>query len=712
MRIGRYVSVIVFAFAFGVAACTGTQQASSPSSAPAPAPSTSPSLDKPPEDPSIVALVGDEPITLDEFERRYSHSVGSARAASDDSLAAYKKFLKQYVDFRLKVRAAQKAGYAERPSLQKEIDNYRSSFARSYLMDREVRDPLIRDLYEKSQEMVDVSHLLVRVEPDAAPQDTLEAYRRMQGLIDSLEQGSSFENIAYQYSDDPSASRQPGAPGYLGRLGYVEAGRIVKPFEDAAYSTPAGERSSIFRTDYGYHVLRVHDRIPAVAPIQLSHIMTRPKSNRPSDTLAAYRKIQRLQDSLEAGADFARLARRYSEDAGTAREGGDLTARLQGEYLKYTQPFLPALKEAAFALEKVNDVSGIVRSRYGYHLLKLTGRKEQPGYARAYPDLKKRAKRLPRMQKAIASFEQRLRQKYDVSVDSALLHRMQKTLPADSLLRQLRAGKMQAFNPDDVFATLGDSTYTLSDLSDYIKANRLSRSSAGRQAPSLSSVADQFLNDQAISHEAVTLAESDPVFRTAMSDFREGLMLYELMVDSSWTAAAQDTSRLQAYYRNHQDKYRYADRTRIVSFITGSTSLAQSVHDQMESGRTGQDLLAELSPSQKKKMRIDTLEIAEPRGDVYDRALALSEGEHTDLLPYKGGRGHMLLINAGQLPARQKTFKEALPQIVSDYRSVLEERMIARLRDTYEIRLFPERLDNAFDDVKAAAGSQASAPVR
>ena len=707
MRIGRYVPIVAFAFALGAAACTSTQQQVS-SPPPTPAPSAPP--EKPPEDPSIVALVGDEPITLDEFERRYSHSVGSRRAASDDSLTAYKEFLKQYVDFRLKVRAAQEAGYAERPSLQQEVDNYRSSFARPYLLDREVRDPLIRDLYNKSQEMVDVSHLLVRVEPDAAPQDTLQAYRRMQGLIDSLEQGSSFENIAYQYSDDPSASQQPGAPGYLGRLGYVEAGRIVKPFEDAVYNTPVGERSSIFRTDYGYHVLRVHDRIPAVAPIQLSHIMARPKSNSPSDTLAAYRKIQSLKDSLEAGADFARLAQRYSEDPGTAREGGDLSSRLQGGYLKYTQPFLPAIKEAAFAMEEVNEVSDVVRSRYGYHLLKLTGRKEQPSYTKAYPDLKRRAKRLPRMTRAVSDFEQRLRQKYSVSVDSTLLDRIQNTVPADSLLLQLRTGSLQAFKSDDVFATLGDSTYTLEDLSDYLEANRLPRSSRSRQVASLFSVVEQFLNDQAINYEAVTLEENDPAFRTAMNDFQEGLMLYELMVDSSWTAAAQDTSRLQAYYRAHRDKYRYADRTRVVSFITGSTPLAQSVLDQLESGRTAQDILAGLSSQQKKMMRIDTLEIAESRGDIYDRALALSEGEHTELLPYEGGRGHMLLINAGRLPARHKSFEEALPQVVSDYRNVLEERMMARLRDTYEIRLFPQRLDNAFDDVKAAASSQAPAP--
>ena len=708
MRIARYVPILVFAL--GVAACTGTQQVSSPSSTSTPVPS--PPLEEPPEDPSIVALVGGEPITLDEFERRYSHSVGSMQAASEDSLAAYKEFLKQYADFRLKVRAAEKAGYAERPSLQKELKSYRSKFARPYLLDREVRDPLIRDLYEKSQQMVDISHLLVRVEPDAAPQDTLEAYRRMQGLIDSLEQGTSFENIAYQYSDDPSARQQPGAPGYLGRLGYVEAGRIVKPFEDAAYSTPVGERSSIFRTDYGYHVLRVHDRIPAVAPIQLSHIMIRPRSNNPSDTLAAYRKVQSLKDSLEAGANFAQLARRYSQDIRTARQGGDLSSRLQGEYLKYTQSFLPAIKKAAFALEKVNDVSDVVRSRYGYHLLKLTGRKEQLSYTEAYLDLKKQIKRLPRMGKAVADFEQRLRRKYDASVDSSLLHRIQKTAPADSLLWQLRAGRLEGFNPDDVFATLGDSTYTLGDLSDYLKANRLPRSSRGRQAPSLFSAADQFLSDQAVSYEAAALEEKDPAFRTAMNDFREGLMLYELMVDSSWTAAAQDTSRLKAYYRTHRGKYRYADRTQVVSFITGSSTLAQSVFDQLESGQAMQTVLESLSSQQKEKVHIDTLKIAEPRGDIYDRALALSEGEHTELLPYKGGRGHMLLINAGQLPARQKTFEEALPQVVSDYRSVLEERMMARLRDTYEIRLFPERLTKAFDDVKAATSTQASAPVR
>ena len=121
---------------------------------------------------SVVAVIGDEMLTLEQFEERYARTVGSRQAAADDSAAALREFLDRYVTFRLKVLAAESAGMDTTAQIRKEIETYRLNLARPYLLDQEVIDPVVRTIYERQQEVVDVSHILLRVAPDAAPADT------------------------------------------------------------------------------------------------------------------------------------------------------------------------------------------------------------------------------------------------------------------------------------------------------------------------------------------------------------------------------------------------------------------------------------------------------------------------------------------------------------------------------------------------------------
>jgi peptidyl-prolyl cis-trans isomerase SurA len=82
-------------------------------------------------------------------------------------MEAYEDFLRRYVDFRLKVREARRLGLAEDPEIVREIAEYRDQLARPYLMEREVMEGIVRDLYEKQREEVAASHLLLMVGEDA-----------------------------------------------------------------------------------------------------------------------------------------------------------------------------------------------------------------------------------------------------------------------------------------------------------------------------------------------------------------------------------------------------------------------------------------------------------------------------------------------------------------------------------------------------------------
>jgi len=92
--------------------------------------------------------------------------------------------------------------------------------------------------------------------------------------------------------------------------------------------------------------------------VRISHILVKRKS-----------EAKKILNELREGANFEKLARKYSIDSITAPRGGDLGYIFRGE-------MIPAFEEAAFALENRNDISPIIETPFGYHLVKLTGRKK------------------------------------------------------------------------------------------------------------------------------------------------------------------------------------------------------------------------------------------------------------------------------------------------------------------------------------------------
>lgn len=666
-----------------LAGCSGAQQATLPPQA---------------QDSSVVAVLDGEAITLSEFERRYRRSVGGDTIAPDS--ADLHDFLDRYLNFRLKVKAAEDAGIGSLAEVQEEIDTYRLQLARPYMLEQEVLDPIIRDVYARSQEMVDASHILIRVGPEAPPADTLAAYTKLQALVDSLEAGADFGRLAMTYSEDPSATRQ--GPGYQGRLGFFSAGQMVAAFEDAAYATPVGEVSDIIRTRFGYHILYVHDRQPVLPDVDIAHIMIIPQGPTAADTAAAFEQVREIQQRIEAGEDFSTLARQYSMDSNTRERGGRLGL------MPYNNPVIPAsFRDAAFALEHPGDVSDVVETRFGFHLIQLIDQEEPQTFDEAYDELKTQVTRLPRTEQAQRAFAMEARDRYGVTVDTALVKTILERTPPDTILAKLAVNDFEALFDDTTFASIGDAQYTLSEFFAFAKSQRIQR--AQTLEPQMMTALDAFLNDRALDYEAMQLEQRDPEFRSLMAEFRDGLLLFRVMEDSVWNAAAQDSAGLRAYYEAHADQYRFPDRTRIIGFYSASDSLLNDVATRLDAGTSVAQMQTMMAADSTLDLRIDTTFVAGETSSVYDEALSLTEGAHTEVLAYRNG--HVLLVHDGIDPARPKTFEEARSEVISAYQEQLEDRLLQRLREQYNLYVFPERLDQAFAEERSASQDEDASPT-
>ena len=136
-------------------------------------------------------------------------------------------------------------------------------------MDREivqkitVTDKEIRTYYDsnldrfKQSEQVKASHILIPVDPKADDAEKAKARKQIETIQKKVKKGEDFEALAKEHSGCPSNTKG-------GDLGYFGQGQMVKPFEEAAFALEPGQVSDIVETRFGYHLIKVTDKKPAM----------------------------------------------------------------------------------------------------------------------------------------------------------------------------------------------------------------------------------------------------------------------------------------------------------------------------------------------------------------------------------------------------------------------------------------------------------------
>jgi peptidyl-prolyl cis-trans isomerase C len=107
----------------------------------------------------------------------------------------------------------------------------------------------------KRPEQIRASHILIRVDPQADQSQKDSSRKKIETIEQRLKKGEDFAELAKQNSEDASSVRG-------GDLSYFGRGRMVKPFEDAAFALKPGEVSGIVETQFGYHLIKVTDKKP------------------------------------------------------------------------------------------------------------------------------------------------------------------------------------------------------------------------------------------------------------------------------------------------------------------------------------------------------------------------------------------------------------------------------------------------------------------
>ena len=487
---------------------------------------------------------GNTPVTKQEFLRVYQKN--SINKKTDFSEPALREYLDLYSLFKMKVREAETMQLDTMPSISAELDNYRHQLARNYLTDKEVTNKLVREAYDRMKQELHIAHILISCTPNASPADTAIAYAKIDSLYGAVTKGKAdFAKLASQYSDD-RGTRETG-----GDIGYLTALQTLYLFENAAYNAPVGKVSAPIRTQLGYHIIKVLDKRPARGEVEVAHILiATPKSKGEPGIAAARLRADSVETMLQKGVSFDTLVARYSDDKLSLAQHGVLPSFGAGR-------MVPAFENAAFALKKPGDVSAPVKTDYGFHIIRLIGRTPLKPFDSLQESIKHRVDNDSRAAIARDEFMAKIKKAHgfkEYPAAMAALNAKMASLPdTGAEAHVIRASSFKYMN--DPLYELGGKPYLQSDFMSF--AENLTRGRLnGPKHTVINDIYKLYVERTLNDFEEHQLAVTNTDFRNLMEEYRNGIMIFELMDRNVWGKASRDTVGLKAFYSQHPNKYR------------------------------------------------------------------------------------------------------------------------------------------------------------
>jgi peptidyl-prolyl cis-trans isomerase SurA len=479
---------------------------------------TAPPPPAPPAKPVVLTLGSSKTFSSDEFFDSFAKNQLSADSSQRTDLRGY---LDLYTNLKLKVLAAEQHGHDTTEAVREELATYRKQLAQTYLTDRQLAEQLTAEAYQRMQQEVSVSHILIAVADDDSPADTLIAFKKALAVREQLQRGEAFETVARQVSNDPTVSKNGG------NIGFFSAFQTVYPLETVAYTQPIGVPSAPVRTRFGYHILNVNARRPSRGKVQVAQILVRlSPTAEPSGETAAKARIDEVYAKLKAGEPFESLVRTYSDDMQSKSAGGKLPAFATGQ-------MTPAFEEAAFGLNTPGSYSAPFRSNYGWHIVKLIDRKPMESFTELAPAIRQKVlavtdSRADVLRNAMIG---KLRREYKVVENEAV--KQAALAKADSLLLlgKWRPGKFldEALTQQPLL-TVDNRAILASEFFAYVQRRQQPRQQPGGSAQgAMLKHYTRFVGDQLLATEEANLEKKYPEFRNLLTEVRDGVLSLQIM---------------------------------------------------------------------------------------------------------------------------------------------------------------------------------------
>lgn len=601
----------------------------------------------------LVAHIGKQSISKAELKYAFNKNRNEESLVTLDSLKSY---LDNYINFKLKVYEAQKRGLDTTTAFKSELSGYLNQLKKPYEEGFD-QETLAKEAYNRMQWEVKASHILLKIDANASPKDTLAVFQKLDSIKGQITDQASFESWARKASQDGSARKG-------GDLGWFSAFAMVYPFETAAFETTKGNTSQIIRSQFGYHLVFVTDKRKARGRIRTSHIFL---SNRTRADEAAKQLAAALYDSLKAGSTWQDLVIKYSDDVQSKSKNGALP-------FADARQLPPTYFDAAYAL-KEGAITPPIQTSYGWHIIRLDKKEALPAFEQIKTQLEQQVARSGRNKLKELEVLKKLKAQYHFTPNPAF----------DSLL--IKLDERAAI---DELGRLSEETLFKIGNKDVL-AQALIQEKAKVKLGTYRALYPPFEKEQILAYADSAAPYDYPAYGFLRQEYREGLLLFEIMQYQVWNKAIEDSLGQQRFYESNLSNYKREASINLYEISSNNTSSIDDIQKQLNALRDDErGAFAE-------SFKNDELKIA--KKIVALSELASFEGFNSAQGALYRQHDNLLLLNGDEVAAGYFAIEEIRGRVIADFQEKLDKDFINQLRKQTKLRINKKALKQLLSEL-------------
>lgn len=605
----------------------------------------------------VLLVVNNKPVYANEFIRVYNKNLNLVQNESQKNIDEY---LQLYIDYKLKLNEAEELGFDKKEQYLKEFGRYKKQLVKNYLTDNTITDQLVEEAYERISYDINANHILVKFPSEVT--DTTAYYKQILDLREKFVNQEDFKQLKKELHN--------GTTVYAEALGWFSGFRMDYDFETVAYNIPVGEVSQPFRTQFGYHVLRVSEKRASKGYVTAAHIFI---SNTQKDaTVNPEERINEIKNLLNQGESFESLAKQYSEHKESAGNGGEL------KRFKSSQIGSVEFEDEVFKLQNPGDISEPFKTTFGWHIAKLIKKEPIGDFEENKASLISQVKRDKRSKLIDQKFYDGLKERYSIpkkvdlsyfeSILNETIYTNNWSVPVD-------------LDQNKILVDFGNKQLTNHDFALYLESNQKQINKGQNLGVAVSNLFEVYLKQRLLAYHEDNLENINPEYAAVLTEYREGLLLFDLMQEKIWNAVKEDSVGLNQHYQANKNNYRWPERVDAVVVSGASKEIIEVAQNLLETNVEADKIKADLNKDGKQNVIVTS-------GKFIKESQTLPENfefkKGVSKIYFQNDAFHIVKVN-DVLQESEKTFEEAKGRVISEYQEVVEEEWITNLREKYTV---------------------------
>ena len=614
---------------------------------------------------NVLLTINSNPVYSSDFTKVFNKNLDLVVEESQKNVAGY---LDLFIDYKLKITEAYAQELDKNQQYIKEFKKYEDQLAKKYIYDKRVVSKLVEEAYDRSLEEINAEHILVLSNLNDSPNDTLKAYNKIKEAHVKALKGENFTSLVIEYSEEPGAKKSKG------KLGYFTAFQMVYPFENTAYNTKVGEISQITRTSFGYHIIKINDRRKKKPKINVSHIMI--FSNKDKKAEDPEERINELYAMIMQGEPFEKIAKQFSEDKNTGVKGGQLKTFGPGD-LK-----APKFENAAYSIKNEGEIIAPIQSAFGWHIIRLNEKFSIPSFEEQKDDIEKKVKGGARALVVTQAINNKIIKKYGFKEGESYISYFNNFVN-DSILSRKWSYSSIPLTENQILFTIGDHDVTYTDYAEYLRDNQKTIKKYINKESLLIDMYVKFKNETLKNYFKERLEVENTEYATIINDYRNGLLVYDVMNKNIWQIAKTDSTGLKDYYEKTKNNYKWKKRLDVDIYSSSDEITTKQVQTLLMRGEESATIKKQINSDGK----INVITVS----DVFE----IDQSElPEDLIPEKGvsdiklNDGFYVVVNIKEvIEPTLKEFDEVRGTVISDFQTEIEKKWMQSLHDKYEVEI-------------------------